>query len=80
MTQSAEADLKREPSKPTHWVYRTEGQAADGAGGYRLNIGAGWLNADGSLTVIMDSIPADGRIHLEPRLFVDTNQNGGNKS
>jgi len=65
-----ETNEKKATNKPTHWAYRMGGIGDDGDA-FHINIGAAWEHEDGTLTVIFDTIPAEGLVHLEPRLVFD---------
>lgn len=46
---------------PTHTAY-TVREGKQGAKGYWLEIGAAWTNKDGSLSLVLDATPTNGRI------------------
>lgn len=61
-----EMNEKKSSKKPSHFVYRVVDKGDD-KDPFWLQIGAAFTNRDGSLSVIMDAIPPDGRIQIRQR-------------
>lgn len=62
----AEETNDKKSNKPSHFVYRVVDKG-DNKDPFWLQIGAAFTNRDGSLSVIMDAIPPDGRIQIRQR-------------
>lgn len=52
--------------RPTHTAY-TVRDTKEAGKGFWVEIGAGWTNRDGSLSITLDAYPANGRLVIQER-------------
>lgn len=60
-----------EAKKPWKAVYVIRDAKDPGDKGFWTQIGRAFTNQDGSLTVLLDALPANGRLHIRDRRMGD---------
>lgn len=53
--------------KPTHTAFVVREGKAEGAKGYWMEVGSGWTNKDGSISLALDAVPVGGRLVIRER-------------